>query len=389
MTRIKISLLIPFLLISILVNAQTPEVIGESISEKQKRVQYVENELIRPKQTEFDGLLRNLNLYSTTVYNWNYSNFDDKGKLQQHITKYQKIVDNINSNGRLFSLCNEINNLEKQINKNSSDNCKNVSKQLMQAKQNVSGAKARINQIDGLETKEIATEIEHQNKISDLDKELEQANDKTNSLDKELQALNNTSKQQSLDDFLATNTNSADTDDFLASPSNNSSNGSDDFLANDNEGSKSDFLSESNTANKDFKIEYKNGLTGVLDSKGKTLIPFKKWEIEEYKNGIAKVRVLFDEYKYEINNSEGYYGTVYKTGFVDISGSFLDDPLLSVIGGCYGFEYRLRLERSSDTRSEDEKDKAWARYDRKRELLKRECFNKFTQWKINTIKKYQ
>ena len=399
----KTYLLVPFILFSILVNSQTSEVIGESISAKQNRVQYVENELIRPKRTEFDGILKRLNLYNTTVYNWQYySSFHDVASLNQHIIKYQKIVNKIKSNPKLFSLCNEINSLEKQINKNNYDNCKKLSKQLNQARLNVSNAKARLNELKGIKTNETKKQSEHENIISEIDKELKRAKNKTNSLDEELKKLNKNGKKKSINDFLAKKNNNNSKKDFLANASkgkkrnndflakkNNGQKKNNDFLAKKNNGGKKDFLSESNTINKDFKIEEKNGLIGVVDSKGKTLIPFKEWVIEEYKNGIAKVRVLFDEYKYEINSSEGYHGTVYKIGFVDVSGSFLDEPLVSIIGGCYGFEYRLRFNRSSDTRSQDEINKSWARYDRKRELLKKKCFNKFTQWKINTIRKYQ
>ena len=383
----KIYLLAPFIIFSILANAQTAEVIGESdLTTEQKRVQHIENDLIRPKQDEYKKLLIKLNL-GTYVGKRGWEGTSDKVFINEMIDKHQAVIDKINLS-RLRSLCNDIDGLESQIGKNR-DACSRINTIIKDSNSEIEKATRRLNKLNGIERDDEAKESAHNITISDIEREIELADNKSKNLDSELKGLKSTNKTKSLDDFLATNTNSADTDDFLASPSNNSSNGSDDFLANDNEGSKSDFLSESNTVNKDFKIEYKNGLTGVVDSKGKTLIPFKKWEIEEYKNGIAKVRVLFDEYKYEINNSEGYHGTVYKTGFVDISGSFLDDPLVSVIGGCYDFQYRLRLERSSDTRSEDEKDKAWARYDRKRELLKRECFNKFTQWKINTIKKYQ
>ena len=69
----------------------------------------------------------------------------------------------------------------------------------------------------------------------------------------------------------------------------------------------------------DFKIDYKNGLTGVINGRGKVLIPYKEWKILEYKMGIAKVRK-----QGETTNCNGTW-TAYKEGFVNKTGEFIDD----------------------------------------------------------------
>lgn len=193
--------------------------------------------------------------------------------------------------------------------------------------------------------------IAHSIKMSELDRELEE-------LDKQLKNESRKSskkKTKSLDDFLATydikqNENS---EDFLAdlSASNKKQNkNSDDFLAditNSNKKSNNnDFLDgiDEKKEGKSFEIKYKDGKQGVVDKYGNVLIPFKNWSIEEFKLGIAKVEERYStkeicDYVTGTYVEDGkrkeikmhYYVNVYKIGFVDSTGNYIDK---------FDFDYR-------------------------------------------------
>ncbi|PLX13427.1 MAG: hypothetical protein C0598_03625 [Marinilabiliales bacterium] len=119
---------------------------------------------------------------------------------------------------------------------------------------------------------------------------------------------------KSNDDFLAAEA-SASGDDFLKEDSKSKD---DDFLSEDKDDDS--FLSDDKKKADDFKIDTKDGKTGVINSKGRILIPYRDWSIIEFKDGVAKISYYFD--KFECNGKTKAYA--YKTGYVDSSGDFLD-----------------------------------------------------------------
>ncbi len=116
------------------------------------------------------------------------------------------------------------------------------------------------------------------------------------------------------DDFLAADA-TASNDDFLSEEENSSD---DDFLEEDKD--EDSFLADDKKKVADFKIDTKDGKTGVINSKGRILIPYREWSINEFKDGVAKISYYFD--KFECNGGANAYA--YKTGYVDSSGDFLD-----------------------------------------------------------------
>ncbi len=155
-------------------------------------------------------------------------------------------------------------------------------------------------------------------------------NDEMKELDAQLkQKIGDDKKTSSIDDFLSTTTapSESSSTDFLAEAT--TAGGGDDFIAGN---------TSNKEANKQYEIKYKDGKQGVVAKDGRILIPFKQWEIKEYLDGVAKVKILIDEVTLneDFDNDIKIYGfNIYKTGFVDISGKFLEKPAIEVDGGYY------------------------------------------------------
>ena len=232
------------------------------------------------------------------------------------------------------------------------------------------------NQLHGKEqeTKEEQAEKQkqqaYQEEIDFLDEEIAKQQEQIAKQEAQIKAKE---KDISLDDFLAENNiiENNDMDDFLAEDEPN--NDTDDFLAeNDNSENSDDFLADSDKElkEKNWKIEYRDGLRGVVDLNGNTLIPFKEWIIVEYKNGIAKVRLVTD--KFNINECKGS-GTVYKTGFVDNSGKWLDETFVEVEGGFTAY-LLFTMETIWTKENMSIQQKAY-----------KECQRKFNAWKLRML----
>ena len=122
-------------------------------------------------------------------------------------------------------------------------------------------------------------------------------------LDNQLKTLQTSSKTRSIDDFLAKKQPSTVQGDFLSNTSSNPSS-SGDFLSSSSQ-PKSDFLA--GNQNEEFIIDKKaDGLQGVKTKSGRTLIPYKKWEILQYKNGIAKVDLTVERKSFDCATSRIY-----------------------------------------------------------------------------------
>tara|TARA_R110002033_G_scaffold37974_1_gene77157 strand:- start:8457 stop:9635 length:1179 start_codon:yes stop_codon:yes gene_type:complete len=197
------------------------------------------------------------------------------------------------------------------------------------------------NQLAGLQKKEgeeNTEKIKKEVEISNFNKEMTNLDDEISNLDALLEKSSSSAKQKktkSLDDFLnesgrtstTKKSSSNNLDDLLAGNANNkktTSSNLDDLLSTNNDskakGNDLDAMLGSAVEDTDFKIDYKNGLTGVINSRGKILIPYKNWSIVEYKMGIAKVRMNIDE----TSSTNQCTFNAYKEGFVDNNGGFID-----------------------------------------------------------------
>jgi len=149
-----------------------------------------------------------------------------------------------------------------------------------------------------------------------------------------------------------------------------------------------------------FEIEKQGDYTGVISSKGKILIPYKKWEVINYKYGIAEVKLVVAR-KSICNTSL----TVYKTGFVDSTGEFIEGFNIDVsenkmytnnnravltLTAVYKENYSISQLENSRRRSayKRNQDIAAKKYERrkKREAKEREIKNKKCRIEINTYK---
>lgn len=389
----KLLLLTPFIFLSISVNAQskTTEIgkVTQSstvIAEKGRlfddeiRKQNIEI-LIAQKEKELDQTASKYNL-NNSVYDWQeYATFNSKEKLNEHIAKYDKIAYDIFRNSNIFSICNEIDNLKSQIGGSKSNSCKRYTSNLAMARKNVESAKRRIDHLNGIVKKEKHKENTHQAEMDLLDKELQEFKNNSNGLSSELNDINNKNTSKSLGDFLASNNNKT-SNDFLSEPGSNN----DDFLSESSDGSSDDFLSERNH-NSDFKITSKNGLQGVVNAKGEVLIPFKDWQIVEYKMGIAKVSIQVTEKLFPIyKSSDKYYCRINKVGFVDKTGNYINGYTLTSKIGFSGSPSGLWLSPVNDDRSIEQIKRDRERIRKIQGNRKQQAQNEAKQWALNYIR---
>ena len=95
-------------------------------------------------------------------------------------------------------------------------------------------------------------------------------------------------------------------------------------------------------ATEDYEIKTIDGRQGVIAASGRTLIPFREWQIISYKSGIAlvsKSEKRHDRCATRINNSKGwsYTVTAKKSGYVDLTGEFLTPPQLRLTKDLHTF----------------------------------------------------
>ncbi|TMM29852.1 hypothetical protein FDT66_08240 [Polaribacter aestuariivivens] len=159
----------------------------------------------------------------------------------------------------------------------------------------------------------------------------------------------------------------------------------DSFLNNSNSESNNDnldFLTQETVSQKNnssFKIDYKNDLQGVINPEtNKVLIPYKKWSIEKFQDGIAKVSIDIDSEKI-CSCRLGYYSaSVKEVGYVDERGQFIDGSR-KVITGSFKNETKLLIVKGNYNKAaSDLRDKRDAQ----------ECIKKGKQWKIEAKRRY-
>jgi hypothetical protein len=105
----------------------------------------------------------------------------------------------------------------------------------------------------------------------------------------------------------------------------------------------------SESSNEDHEIKTLGGQQGVISLSGETLIPFRKWQVESYNGGIARViEKQYDSDSCEVDtvpralgwyfSTKGWYYSVsaVKEGYVDETGTWLTPPSKKVY-------YRMNL----------------------------------------------
>lgn len=178
-------------------------------------------------------------------------------------------------------------------------------------------------------------------------------------------------------------------DDILSkrSSTKNSNNQLDDsFLNNESDtdakGGNLDFLTQEKVVQKsksNFEIDYKNGLQGVInpDTK-KVLIPYKKWSIDKFQDGIAKVSIDIESKQICSCRLGNYYASVKEVGYVNNQGNFIDGSR-KVITGSFKNQAKLLIVKGNyNKEASDLRDKKEAE----------ECIKQGKQWKIEAKRRY-
>lgn len=246
--------------------------------------------------------------------------------------------------------------------------------------------------------KQVGSQNHHSSTADEMDREISAATQKSkvldsqlSSLDNELKTLQTSSKNRSIDDFLAKKQPTTVQGDFLSNTSNSNSGSTGDFLSSASQ-PKNDFLASNK--NEEFIIDKKtNGIEGVKTKSGRTLIPYREWEIVQYKNGIAEVNITVERKSFDCATSR-----IYKTGYVDSKGVFLDgfevksDRLSMMTEVSY---YPAMLMTSSSASSSDSR-RLREEEERRRKLKaakeeeeRKQCEAECKRWEIQRIKYYK
>jgi hypothetical protein len=383
--KMKLLLLIPLIFCTISLKAQTATVVkdGERLFDKDVRERNIKAEIYQ-KQQELDAIVTRLNL-SKSVYDWgNYATWDSKERLNEQIAINEKIAYTYDKNPAIFTLCNKIESLRAQLKGSNpfEPACKKHTYNRQQARKNSDNAKIRINKLNGIIKKETQNKNTHQAEMNLLDKELQEVTNNSKNLSTQLDAINNRNTSTSLDDFLASNNNNNTPDDFLSKSASNNN----DFLSGSSKGSSDDFLSETNHSI-DFKITSKDDLRGVVNAKGDILIPFKKWVIVEYKMGIAKVSKQVAQKTFPVyKSSADYFCKINRVGFVDNTGNYINESILTSKIHFSGSTRGLWLSPVNDDRSLEQIKRDRARHSKLMDTREEQAKNEAQQWALNYIR---
>lgn len=365
----------------------TPEEIRES-----ERKLKLERE-IAVIEKGVNNLMGKLNLNYGSASTFFLHENHTKKELNKILKRNKSLLTRAN-NAQFFSKCGEIRKKYSQLGKEIGTPCSWLKKIRKIANKNVNTVNTGIANI-GKKKKKTASKINKINKdINELDNALVDINKKKNQNKKTIKAYNAKYKEKSIDDFLKNNLaykKKGKNNDFLSASTSNKKakkKKNNDFLSGV---SKPPKFSDGD-AYKGYKVDYKqNGTYGVIDISGNILIPYKKWQINEYKNGIAKVSIEIDRYSNPCSSKA--YGSVsgyaYKTGFVDKSASFIDGYKITFAGGFNNRYTGLVLQRGTDNRSEAEKKASKRRAAKRRRLARKECEAKLDEWKTGIINRYK
>jgi hypothetical protein len=359
---------------------------------------------LTPEQIQHQKIQKEITSTSTKIseiykkYNINHPGTvgfgtTDKNIIQRIVNENKNLLGRINSSG-IKALETKLQSLQTDVGLKWKET--EISSIEKAAHKNIKNGELRISELNGNEIKNKLEDEKHIRNVDSLNSKIRDLDAVISGKTKKLEEINNKSK--TLDDFLKTRKVSVSKSDFLSNNKANSNKNSEDFLVNKNSGSgdlfskkttnKSDFLDSSQASSLKGKIISKNGKTGVIDSKGNILIPFKDWRISAFKNGVAEVYYLLDSYSCENRCVGSYSAWVHKSGFVDSTGNFLDGIQITS-GDNWQSLSCLTLSRGNDTRTSEQirRDKEYEI--RKNKKFKSDCINEGKQWQLTTINKYK
>lgn len=355
----------------------------ENPSADELRYNRIFHKQIRPKEQAYAKRSRFLNdpKYQTGPFPSQH----DKKALNKYVIGAQKILGRISSES-LKGYCAEINQLRKSINAYSTDACRGLESRITSLNNKIAKARKYLKKKQDENTKD----TENQDVLASLELDTNSARQSANREEDALLAILNNNKEKSLDDFLADrgrNTKSAIYDplaDVGTTPSN-----SGDPLAG---------LMDTAPEKQDtFKIDYKNGMVGVISSLGEILIPYKAWSILDYDDGIAKVRTTIKGgYKCSIDSeldigSQGTHSAS-QTGFVDIEGEFIDGSTLSfefnAAHTLYLTQYKTRSHFDTEEQYQAYRRKV-ARVEAREKVAYQKCKREAALWKQGIARRYR
>ena len=225
--------------------------------------------------------------------------------------KANKRVKTIISNNHLLAKCREIEILQKSIDRKA-DACKYIESVKKTAIKNIEWAKNKLRE---LRAKRI-NNIKRKKKYFSIDIEIEKQNKLLNKEIKNIDVLIN--KKTSNIDFTS---NASEKEDYI------------------------------------IKFKGNGDIRGVENSKGKILIPYKKWKILSYKDGIAKTEKIIWSEEIDCGQCTYVYSFLKKVGYVDNLGNYIDGYIFKSDIKRKKRLACLRGKSSNDDRSWEEIDK--------------------------------
>lgn len=394
-------------IIAIIVNTygqegNSPKVKGEYNTEKLKKIQHLQYDVLEPKEQALTKIDNQLPL----LPDGGFENDDNVERLQRYLATTEHYIAVFES-GAVLTRCKEITELHKQLfslqgSTYTSDDCAGYEHDIKKAKRNAERLRNRLAKLSGkkvednkIKPDEKAKTDKHNAEMTELDRQIEAAKHSADGSRDAIKQYENRHKSQSLDDFLATSPHRSSTQnttgDFLASKPSSQKSQSDDFLASDNQNNK-DFLSGNQNTTKG-KIQTKGNQQGVISPTGKILIPFREWKIEAYKNGIAKVAITVGKY-----SCTGYDAEAHKVGFVDQTGNFLDGFQIEFKDEKYnwvddshsGPVIRLTTDSRADVnRSHEAYERRQREMKRRFETEKAQCTSEIASWEKQILNQYK
>jgi hypothetical protein len=323
-------------------------------------------------EAEYDQLIKENNIIIPGIRGFGMT---DKNVIKRIISENEALINKIGSIPNLKALDTQIKTIYTEIGAKQRETIVTIVER--NAGKNIINGKIRLQELKDQENKELTDQQDHEKKITELDNQLSELRTRKKNTHIELLEIN-IKKSSNIDDFLAQQEKKPASNDFLSDDNSSSTN---DFLADSPSSSKSDFLVESNQtsdiltrkSNISWKIDYKEGKAGVVDSLGNVLIPYKNWTIIEYKSGIAKVKIVLDNYSgdevmFAPNAIGRYSSSVYKVGYVGKSGVFLDEFRVMSSGSFKQISGYITLSSGDDNRSYAEKKRDDERIRRKGRL---------------------
>jgi len=329
--------------------------------------------------------------------------------IKKFIAYNLKLRGQISSSG-IDGKCRVSESLKKKWIKNyKKKKCDYIERRVRSIDEKISKAKNDIKQLNTEEKDKLTEEIkENQLKIDldELNTESNRLDDLLKKSDQKLAKQNNKNKKfKSIDDLLNSKKTNKKGQSFSKKFGDKNKKNS---LSNKST-SKSftkKYNIKSNSDDTSFEIIKKGEYSSVISSKGKILIPNKKWKILQFKYGIAEVELLLT--KKNICNATVY---VYKTGFVNETGNFVHNhtidffvnysvkygPVLTIIpmytpnsslSNAENYRRRVAFDRKQLIASKNY-ERRKKREEKERELKNKKCKIEINNYKSSALYTYK